>query len=94
MIAMDKLEQKISDILPESAIKDGTKGMHGVTRHLDFYVPERDVYIEVSAAYTPRKIEQLSRAENVIYIQGEKAVDFICDLIKNGASSKRPVGTQ
>lgn len=73
------LERIIYDALDCEVIVDGTLGKHGATKHLDFYCPDADVYIEVSAAYTPRKIKQLSRADNVIYIQGKKACQFFAD---------------
>lgn len=71
----DPIERIVYESL-EGAIMDGTPGMHGATKHLDFYLPEHDIYIECCAAYTPRKIEQASRAENVIIIQGKKAAEY------------------
>ncbi len=83
----DPLEKIIYDLLLNKkivVIRDGEKGKHGATKHLDFYIPDNDVYIEVAAAYTTRKIEQLSRGENVIYVQGKKAVKFFELLTKAG----------
>lgn len=48
---------------------------------LDFYLPDFDLYIEVKRFHSPRIGEQMSRAENVIVIQGIKSFDFIMDLL-------------
>ncbi|MGO1079713.1 hypothetical protein [Inquilinus sp. CA228] len=37
---------------------------------LDFYLPEMDLYIEVKQFHSDRIAEQMSRAPNVIAIQG------------------------
>jgi hypothetical protein len=62
-------------------IKDGANGHHGKTKHLDFYLPEFDVYIEICAYYTARKIEQASRVDNLILLQGRKAVELFAQKI-------------
>lgn len=57
---------------------------------LDFFVPSTDpharkehgVHIEVCRYYTPRKVEQCSRAENVILIQGMNAARFFAEALK------------
>ena len=38
-----------------------------LTKALDFYLPDMNLYIEVARGHTSRKIEQLSRVEDVIY---------------------------
>lgn len=71
----DYLEQTIADRLTELGIlfihdsQGGTKG-------LDFYLPNHDIYIEVKQFSAPRSKEQLERADNIILIQGVKALDF------------------
>lgn len=45
-------------------------------RNLDFYLPKPDVYIEVKQFHSDRISEQMSRAENVIAIQGVEAAKF------------------
>lgn len=81
---MDKLERLTKEALDDAGlayIQDGEKGKHGATKHLDFFLPDQGVYIEVCAAYTPRKIEQASRAENVIILQGYKSVLLFCKYL-------------
>ena len=47
-------------------------------QHLDFYIPSLDVHIECKHRYTDRVTKQLSRADNIIYIQSIKsALSFI-----------------
>lgn len=48
---------------------------------LDFYLKDFDLYIEVKRFHSPRIGEQMSRAENVIAIQGIKSLDFLNGLI-------------
>ena len=48
---------------------------------LDFYLPDFDLYIEVKRFHSPRIGEQMSRAENVIAVQGIKSFQFIDKLI-------------
>lgn len=93
----DPLEQLMQDGLNAAKIKyirDGTKGQHGVTKHLDFYLPEYDVYIEVCAYHTPRKVEQCSRADNVILLQGKKAVKLFAWRLVNMQKPSQPTPKQ
>lgn len=48
---------------------------------LDFYLPQFGVFIEVKAFHSDRISEQMSRAPNVIAVQGEGAAKFIWALI-------------
>lgn len=48
---------------------------------LDFFLPDFDLYIEVKRFHSPRIGEQMSRAENVIAIQGIKSFNFLTDMI-------------
>lgn len=64
------------------------KGVEFVTEtdpralRLDFFVPEFDLHIEVKQFHTPRIAEQMSRAANVIVIQGILAARAF-DLLLN-----------
>lgn len=49
---------------------------------LDFRLPDRGVEIEVKAFHTPRIEEQMSRAPNVIAVQGRQAVELLASWIK------------
>jgi len=51
--------------------------------HLDFYLPEYDVYLEIKNFYSSRISKQMKRANSVIAIQGKDSVDFIVKLLKN-----------
>lgn len=49
--------------------------------NLDFYLPEHDVHIEVKRMHSDRIAEQMSRAPNVIAVQGEGAVRLLAAWI-------------
>jgi len=51
---------------------------------IDFYLPDHDLWIEVSQHHTPRKIEQLSRLPDVVLIQGNQAARGFIALISAG----------
>lgn len=44
---------------------------------LDFYLPDFNIYIEVKRFHSPRISDQMSRAKNVIAIQGEDSIKFL-----------------
>lgn len=48
---------------------------------LDFYLPVIDVYIEVKQFHTDRISSQTKQHDNVIVLQGVKAVKLFCMLI-------------
>lgn len=80
----DPLEQLIEDALEVAGVRYvrdvQTEGPDGPS--LDFYIPLTETYIEVTRAYTPRKIRQLGSAENVILLQGERAVRAFAILLR------------
>ncbi len=49
--------------------------------HLDFYLPDFDVYIEVKQFHSARTAGQMSRAPNVIAVQGEAGLRFMISLL-------------
>ncbi len=49
--------------------------------HLDFYLSELDVHIEVKRFHSPRIAAQMARADNVIAVQGMVAVKLLAKLI-------------
>jgi hypothetical protein len=61
--------------------EDGTKGVD--TLGLDFKVG--DIYIEVKQRHSPRISGQMARADNIIALQGAKAVDMFCKLLRGAA---------
>lgn len=50
---------------------------------LDFHLPEHDIHIEIKQFYSDRIIKQLQSKQNVIVLQGRKAVDFFNKLISS-----------
>lgn len=49
---------------------------------LDFYLPDLNLHIEVKQFHSPRIAEQMSRAGNVIAIQGEAAARWFAAQIR------------
>lgn len=52
--------------------------------NLDFLLPDHGVEIEVKRYHSERIAEQMSRAPNVIALQGEPAVRFFCAALAGG----------
>jgi hypothetical protein len=50
-------------------------------RHLDFYLPDLDIYIEVKRFHTPRTAEQMERVPDIIVVQGLKAAVAFVKMI-------------
>lgn len=84
-LSSDPMEYLIETALLEVGIvyeKEGQlKGKH---QRLDFYLPNKDLYIEVKRFHSPRAAEQLAHADNVILAQGRPAVEFLADAIRGG----------
>ena len=79
----DPMEILVGDALASAGIcfvQDGTKGEN--TQGLDFHLTGRGVYVEVKRFHSERIASQMSRAPNVIAVQGEEAVRFFCELIR------------
>lgn len=71
----------VERIIAEGLTAKGIRFIHdgyGVTteKHLDFYLPDYDVYIECKQAHSDRSSEQLKRHPNIILIQGLEAARF------------------
>ena len=83
----DPIEKIIAVALDSAGIRYVLDGdaPKSLTHNLDFYIPDFGIHIEVSAYYTARKIEQLSRADSVIYVQGRAAANAFAQLLKNRA---------
>lgn len=80
----DPMEQLIEGALYGTGVEFLTEFDDENTANLDFYLPEHGVHIEVKRFHTPRVTAQMSRAENVIFAQGEKAVMLLSKLIQKG----------
>lgn len=78
----DPLEQYIAESLTRARILFTHESEDPeVTKCLDFYLPEFNVYLEIKGGHSKRIADQMSRDFNVIAIQGVKSVDFICKLL-------------
>jgi NMD protein affecting ribosome stability and mRNA decay len=49
---------------------------------LDFYLPKQDVYIELKQFHSDRINEQLKSRDNVIVLQGRKAIHFFNSITR------------
>lgn len=81
---MDPMEQIIADALDEAGIGYTADFGSGNPSGLDFRL-HNGIEIEVKRFHTPRIAEQMSRAPNVIAVQGREAVVYLAGLIR-GAS--------
>jgi hypothetical protein len=73
---MDPMEMLIADALSRAGVRF-EHDFSGKTKGLDFYLPDHDLYIEVKRFHSDRISEQMSRAPNVIAVQGKIAVEFL-----------------
>lgn len=81
MSKMDPMEAIIARALEAAGIDFTTDLGGGNPVGLDFYLPAHDVHIEVKRQHTPRIAEQMSRAPNVIAVQGETAIRLFASMI-------------
>lgn len=79
----DHLEELVGDSLTEARIdfEHESEGGRASEHGLDFYIPAADVFIEVKQYHSQRIAKQTARAENVIVLQGEKAVKLFATLL-------------
>lgn len=81
MSPMDPMEAIIHDALTEAGIPFVHDTHRGPFPHLDFHLPDADLYIEVKRMHSDRIAEQMSRAPNVIAVQGKPAVEWLAKLL-------------
>ena len=86
----DPMERLIADALDAAGIAYESGDGGGNSSGLDFRL-ENGVEIEVKRFHSPRIAEQMSRAENVIAVQGEAAVRYLAELIRSGAPVFREI---
>ena len=70
------LERLVAHALDLAGIKYLTDFEGKSPAHLDFYLPDYDIYLEIKGGYSPRIARQLKRAPNVIVLQGIMATTF------------------
>ncbi len=82
-------ERQISDpielIIANGLTTAGIAFVHeseGLIPRLDFYLPGRDIYIEVKQFHSERIAQQMAQAPNVIAIQGREAALAFAAMIK------------
>jgi len=71
----DELEFQIAGLLHTNEIEFIHESERKDQR-LDFYLPKQDIYIEVKKYSSIRSANQLDSQDNVILIQGLKALNF------------------
>ena len=76
------MEQRIAAALDAAGLEYRTDFEGAVPEHLDFYLPTFGVFIEVKGGHSFRISNQMTRAANVVVLQGEKSVELFADLIR------------
>ena len=76
----DPMEEKMASALTAAQIEYVTD-TDPRSLDLDFYLPAQNVHIEVKQFHSDRIAAQMARAENVIALQGRKAVGLFCALL-------------
>jgi hypothetical protein len=82
MTRRDPLERKVEQALTAAGIPFSTPDERRDPTGLDFRLPH-GVEIEVTFAFTERKIRQCASARDVILLQGPKAVSLFCALLES-----------
>ena len=73
----DPIEKIVADALEAADLVFGESPVG-----LDFYLPDYKLHIEVKQFHSDRIAEQMSRAENVIAIQGREAAEWFANLVQ------------
>jgi len=74
----------LEECIEQALIRAGIPFKRETPERLDFYLPNEDLFIEVKSGHSPRISDQMSRARNVIAVQGQKSVRFLARLIESG----------
>lgn len=85
----DPMERLIATALTRAGIAFTTDYGGGNPVGLDFHLTDADVHIEVKQYHSDRIAEQMSRAPNVIAVQGRVAVAWLAGII-DAAATPRP----
>lgn len=86
IVISDPIERIIAEALDKAAIQYRRADDSAVA--LDFYLLTSDVYIEVKQFHTDRIAAQMSRADNVIAVQGRKAAEWLANKISLSTPEK------
>lgn len=88
----DPMEEMVGRALAAAGVRfttpAETRPAPGSSHTLDFHLLDYDLYIEVKQFHSDRIAEQMSRAPNVIAIQGRAAAEWFCRAI-NGEKNER-----
>ncbi len=76
----DPIEQIIADGLTAADIAFVHES-EGLIPRLDFYLPDKDIYIEVKQFHSERITRQMAQVRNVIAIQGREAALAFVEMI-------------
>lgn len=79
-MSLDPMEAIVSLALVRANISFVTE-IDERAKHLDFYLPDFDVHIEVKQFHSVRIAKQMARADNVIAIQGIKAAQWFASRL-------------
>lgn len=74
------LEQSLANQLTENGILFIHESQQ--VQRLDFYLPHSDIWIEVKKFDSERTANQIKSQENVVLIQGKKAMEFFIGVLK------------
>jgi len=83
----DPMERLTSTALRSAGIEFITDHDPSSPAGLDFYLPRFDVHIEVKRFHSDRVMGQLRRANDVILLQGARAVEFFAALTAQEAAT-------
>jgi len=84
-MSADPVESVIATALDARGIAYLTESQPG-SAGLDFLLTDAGVHIECKRFHSPRICEQMSRAPNVIAIQGMEAAELFAALVMGGQS--------
>lgn len=76
----DHLEKALADFLNSKGICFVHESQNKA-QGLDFYLPAFDIYIEIKQYHSERIAKQLATQDEVILIQGKKALDFFINKL-------------
>jgi hypothetical protein len=75
----DHLEEMLHNALKEAGIEAIHESEGAI---LDFYLPKYETYIEVKQYHSDRIAKQMTKADNIIVLQGKKSVELFIKLLK------------
>lgn len=82
----DPMEETVERWLTENGIN--YRRADAMKTHLDFFLPDFNVYIECKRFHTPRIDDQLSRSTDIIIIQGTASLKFLDSLVSRKRESR------